>query len=159
MTDLRIINLERQIIAASAKGRFMDAARLQYELSELKHRIEEEESVKSVNMMELAKTMSEDDQHNLVVNLHMIFLLSDMIDNACIDINELIRKQDDTCRYEEFNDILKLGKLCRDKIKMMDSISTQHYINVFGNEADNVTKMIRNKLHSILRKTNKSTEP
>lgn len=159
MTDLRIINLEKQIIAASAKGRFMDAARLQYELSELKHRIEEEESVKSVNMMELAKTMSEDDQHNLVVNLHMIFLLSDMIDNACIDINELIRKQDDTCRYEEFNDILKLGKLCRDKIKMMDSISTQHYINVFGNEADNVTKMIRNKLHSILRKTNKSTEP
>lgn len=96
--------------------------------------------------------MSEDDQDRMSVNANMIIMLADILEMCCIEINEIVQKYQPEYRIEMFDDMEKLAKSCYEQIRFMWKNTDDYYQSTFSYEADNVRKMIVNKVKSLLRK-------
>lgn len=160
--DPQVKALRQQIIKLSKRKDLLGAARLQAKINwhydEAKRKLLEQAEKQAVSIMEIEQGMSEEEQMAFDTTFVMIFALTDMIETCVMDLDGLIQKQDASARYEAFDDVRELGKLCKLKIKALDESTNGHFQRLFGMAADDITELVRNKVRALVRKANKESE-
>jgi hypothetical protein len=161
-SDPKVKALRQQIIRLSKRKDLLGAARIQAKINwhydEAKRKLLEQAEKQAVSIMEIEQGMSEAEQMAFDTTFVMIFALTDMIETCVMELDNLIQRQDASARYEAFDDVRELGKLCRLKIKALDDSTNGHFQRLFGLAADDITELVRNKVRALVRKANKETE-
>ena len=157
----QVKTLRQQIIKLSKRKDLLGASRLQAKINwyyeEAKRKLLEQAEKKAVSIMEIEQGMSEEEQMDFDTTFVMIFALTDMIETCVMDLDSLIQKLDKSARYEAFDDVRELGKLCKLKIKALDESTNGHFQRLFGMAADELTELVRNKVRALVRKANKES--
>ena len=155
-----VVKLRQQIAKCMSKGDFFHASQIQSQLSSLLDRARTElykqAQRESENLVRIAGRMTDDERTELVTNLNMLFVLADMIDSCTMDFNSTIHKYEQQSDFLEFANITELGQECKRKIKFLGEFATMPFQLAFGTAADDITTMVRNKVRSLIRKTNKN---
>lgn len=157
-----IKRLQYQVDLLCSRGCHMAANVIRAKINRLyeksKRNLLEQAEKQAVSIMEIEQGMSEDEQMAFDTTFVMIFALTDMIETCVMELDGLIQKQDASARYEAFDDVRELGKLCKLKIKALDESTNGHFQRLFGMAADDITELVRNKVRALVRKANKESE-
>lgn len=144
------------------KKDYVNMAKCQYQIQQLKHCVEEEYLKQNAayrkRVVDFKENMSEDDQEILSINSNMVILLADMLETSVMTINEVFERNNPAWRIEMFDRLKQLGRECADQIKWMSQETDDFYQLTFADTADNVTEMVKNKVKSLLRKVYKHND-
>lgn len=152
----KVIRKKQEVSNAIKKRDFVSLARLQAELrmweETARRNLADEWAYNISSMSTVATKMTESDMNRLVEDLNILYVLSDILDICSMEVNELLQKYEPTCKYREFEDIVKLGDMCRKKISFMSKLTTMDFQVAFGDASDDLTSMVRNKVRSLITK-------
>lgn len=80
------------------------------------------------------------------------FMACDIIESAVLDMNDTLKKYDETLSLEVFYDIQKLNKTAKEKLEMLKKASTYLRFNEWGARCDDMYQMMQNKARKIYKK-------
>ena len=81
-----------------------------------------------------------------------IFMASDIIDSAIIDIDDILHKTDKELSFGMFDDYGKLAKNIRDKLDFFNMNTSYNKDLFWAEKSDDMYRLIRNKARAIMRK-------
>ncbi|MCR4774585.1 MAG: hypothetical protein K5854_09550 [Prevotella sp.] len=99
--------------------------------------------------------LTSDDEESLMKLIMVLFMCSDFIESAVMNIDETLHKYDANVYFEAFDDIRQLSKLSKAKLARLRQLS--NYLNnpAWGDGCDNMYNMLLNKAGALLRKLDK----
>lgn len=112
-----------------------------------------EEAEKECSSIHLNDTgIPEQDIDRLLECVVTLFMACDVIETAIMDANDIIHRTDKGLHFEMFNDISRLSKMAKDKLRFMQENSGYGKDIVWADKCDNMYEMMRSKARSIIRK-------
>ena len=112
-----------------------------------------EESRQQAGRINLDKLgASREDLEEIDTGVMVLFMASDIIDSAIMDVNSKVKKYNRELSFDMFNDVRELAKAVKEKLKYL-STNTDYMSNyTWGERCDDMYDIIRSKARSILRK-------
>lgn len=151
-----VIALRRKMDKCQRNRDYLGMAQARADLARIQTAVEEnylrENSVVRKRLASFRNGMTDEEQERMSINANMVILLTDMIESCCIEINEIVGRHQPEYRVEMFDDVIRLGNACAQQIKWMAKETDMFYQISFGDAADNISLMVRNKVKSLLRK-------
>lgn len=153
----KYMNLAATYQHHKAKGNMMQAMMAKKMMEEVENKVFEEffkEAYRTkINMYEIMKEMSKEDQHTINSYANGIILLSDVLDNIITEMNQLVKRYKPDMVVTEFNKLNELTKKAKKTVYTFDMNAKEEYAtDLFGATADNLFKMIINKSKSFVKK-------
>lgn len=134
-------------LGAVSIAKMLDEVQMNVVQSIINHRVVEEE-----NVIDLMRSMSEDDQMRLSISLNIILFCIDQIDFHITESNEIIKKYYPDCRLEMYDNLNKVGKEVKEQMKYLGKNERIGLQIIFSDIADNLTDMLVNKVKAYIRK-------
>lgn len=107
----------------------------------------------SKSVRELTDSMTEEDRDTMNIYGNMLVMLCDLMESTSINMNSLLKKYHPTYRVTTFDQVVELGKEARERVRMLDSYSSDtYYTNTYGTTADKLYEMVFNKVKSFISK-------
>lgn len=142
-----------------SKGNMMQARMAKKMMEDVENKVFEEffkETYKSqVQMSEIVKDMTSEDQLTINSYANRIVLLADILDSIIVEMNELVKKYRPDMHVTSFDELNALSKKAKKTVYGFDRDARDEYAtDLFSLTADNLFKMVINKSKSFVRKLN-----
>ena len=141
---------------AIRNGRYEESLRLGRMLDEVYSNVLYEymkEAESQVEKIEIGKIDIPEASKDKIVSLVIVlFMCTDIIETAVMDIDDILRGCDKDLHFELFNDIRQISVMAKEKLKYLRENSGYMKDLVWADKCDDMYEMCRNKARSIVRK-------
>lgn len=154
--DERIRLLRTQQQLAMREGKIQQAMDIGKTVNHLWERVlmgyvdEANNEADNINIESIGLSYEQMERINtLVITL---FMCCDIIDSTIMDVNDVIKKKDDTLQFEQFDEVKELAKMVKGKLAILGKQTKFLKSNDWGNIVDNMYQMMYNKAGNIIRR-------
>ena len=157
MSDPKIRELQTKANNLQSAGMLIQSIRYRQMIDEVEIKTieslqaEEANKAQKINLMKVGMPKDEVDKlTSLIVTAYMCI---DMLESCGIDIETILKKQDNTLSYEGFDKIISLGKQARQQINWIGD-NTSLYDNIeWGDYCDDLFELCKNKAKKLIKLT------
>lgn len=154
-----IIDMKRKIANLQKSFRYVQAMELQRKLNTIEYNTAKdliEEGKKKVEKVNLLSIGLSDKDRDAIVDMRMCLdMLADAMETFAMDIDDILRKYDNTLSFEEFVPTVQLLREARKKLDWCSKNTDWRKYEPWGNECDKLINYVKNKARVIKRETNK----
>lgn len=154
--DTRVVELRTRQDLLRREGRYREAMKvaesIEYLYTKVVQAYVDEANTQSKDIHLDEAGIPEEDVDTLLECVVTLFMACDVIETAIIDADDIIHRTDKEMHFEMFNDIHRLAKLAKDKLRFLQENSGYGHDLVWADKCDNMYEMMRNKARSIIRK-------
>ena len=154
--DPKVCWLRTQQALLQKRGKFIEAMKLAKDIDIIYAKVVQtfiDDAERETSSIHLDETgMPEEDIESLLECVVTLFMCCDVMDTAIMDANDIVKRTDKDLCFDMFNDISKLARMAKDKLKFLQENSGYAKDVVWADRCDNMYEMMRNKARSIIRK-------
>lgn len=154
--DARIRQLRTQQQLAMREGKIPQAMEIGKTVNFLWERVlmgyvdEANNEADNINIESIGLSHEQKERINTLVIT--MFMCCDIIDSIIMDVNDVIKKKDDTLQFEQFDEVKELAKMVKGKLAILGKQTKFLKSNDWGNIVDNMYQMMYNKAGNIIRR-------
>ena len=158
--NIKASNLLQQAENAQRSGDYIIALNLYKKLDEIRLKAQYElmynkiREVEKVSLLQMDLPREQIDRINILTIA--MYIACDMIDFFALEVNEILRKKDDTARFEMFDPIRKIGKEARENLTYLWKNTSMFDTNAFHERSDDMREMLVNKSKKVYDNYNKN---
>lgn len=158
-----LLNSDKDLIAMKVKKAELIRKRRIVQAIELSKKIEsiEKEIVSKwllscekevVQMDTLLLNMPDEDKHRMNVYITGIIMMCDLVETFQMDADSLLKKYYPDCSIVMFDKFKDVANEAREQVRFMGRVTELRYQEKFGDNADNLNKLVYNKVDSFVKK-------
>lgn len=138
-----------------SRGKYIEAMNIARMIEEVEENVKEGMLMKSTTMGKLYEGMTPEDIEKINVACNSIILMSDLIETQVIEMNEVVKKYHPDSRVYMYDRFVEVGKEAKEQLAYMTKWTNNLFQIKFGETADNMMDMVKNKVKKLLRQCTK----
>lgn len=154
--DEQIVAMIRNRNVLLGQYKLAEASAITYKIKQIEDKVLQnlidDYQVESVRMDKLMLEMTNEDRDEINTLSNGIIMLCDMIETFSMDLNEILHKYHPDFHIEMYEKFKDIGKEAKDQMRFMAKNTNELYQVNFADYADDITKMVKNKAKSLVRK-------
>lgn len=154
--DEQIVAMIKNRNALLSQYKLAEASAITYKIKQIEDKVLQnlidDYQVESVRMDKLMLEMTNEDRDEINTLSNGIIMLCDMIETFSMDLNEILHKYHPDFHIEMYEKFKDVGKEAKDQMRFMAQNTNELYQVNFADYADDITKMVKNKAKSLVRK-------
>lgn len=159
-TSPNVRDMKQKIQNLQRAFQYVQAMALQKKLNEIEYNVAKElieEQKNKVEHVQLSSLTITDKERQEIIDLRICLdILSDCMESFAMDINDILKRHDDTLEYEDYKPTIELLREARRHLDWAsDNMDYRKYVP-WGDECDKLIKSVRNKAAKIKRETKKA---
>ncbi len=158
--NVRLLRTAQQ--EAQRKGDFLKALNIAKNIESLwticldNYMAQAEKEVSNVSIS--SKDLPQDDKQEMMEKLMVLFICSDIIESAIIDLNDILHRTKPNTDITTFSDLQQALDIARQKLKYLQQTGDYMEDLVWADKCDDMYKMMQSKARSIIRKRKESKD-
>lgn len=152
--DERIRLLRTQQQLAMREGKLQQAMEIGKTVNHLWERVlmsyvdDANNEADNINLESIGLSLEQMERINTLVIT--MFMCCDIIDSIIMDVNDVIKKKDDTLQFEQFDEVKELAKMVKGKLSILKKETSFLNSSKWGDIVDNMYDMMQSKARKII---------